>query len=291
MKPQQTCPSQYICPDDPRFQSGQQWGLYNFNNPGNDIHAPQAWQLNTGRSDVIVAVIDGGVDYNHSDLDPGDRSRIIQGYDVADNNSDPMDDIPSQYGFANHGTPAAGIIGAISDNSQQVSGVMWDVKIMPVKVAHTSSPWRDPFGWSMGGAPHGKVAAGVDWARQNGADIINLSLGSDGVSGKWYSTFINNPVTEATFNAYLNDVLVVASMGNDDEEKEIYPAGFPWTMAVGASNQNDQRVSVSNWGQIPEAILMWSHPASIIIPLTEIMETVHLGELQLPHRLYQELPV
>jgi subtilisin family serine protease len=240
--------TQQVFPNDPRFQSNQQWGLYNWTNPGNDIHAPQAWEINTGRSDVIVAVVDGGVDYNHTDLDPGNRSRIIQGYDVADNNSDPMDDIPSQYGFANHGTPVAGIIGAITDNAQQVAGVMWDVKIMPVKVAHTSSPWWDPFGWSMGGAPHGKVAAGVDWARQNGADIINLSLGSDGVSGKWYSVFYNNPVTQATYNANLSGVLVVASMGNDDEEKEIYPAGFPWTMAVGASDQNDQRVSVSNWG-------------------------------------------
>ena len=77
MQPQRTCPSQYICPDDPHFQFGQQWGLFNFNNPGSDIHAPQAWQLNTGRNDVIVAVVDSGIDYNHSDLDPGDRSRII----------------------------------------------------------------------------------------------------------------------------------------------------------------------------------------------------------------------
>lgn len=240
--------TQQVFPDDPRFQSNQQWGLYNWTNPGKDIHAPQAWEINTGRSDVIVAVLDGGVDYNHTDLDPGNRSRIIQGYDVADNNSDPMDDIPSQYGFANHGTPVAGIIGAITDNAQQVAGVMWDVKIMPVKVAHTSSPWWDPFGWSMGSAPSSKVAAGVDWARQNGADIINLSLGSDGVSGKWYSVFYNNPVTQATYSAYLSGVLVVASMGNDGEEKEIYPAGFPWTMAVGASNQIDFTTSFSNLG-------------------------------------------
>jgi subtilisin family serine protease len=240
--------TQQVFPNDPRFQSNQQWGLYNWSNPGKDIHAPQAWQINKGRSDVIIAVVDGGVDYNHPDLDPGNRSRVIQGYDVADNNSNPMDDIPSQYGFANHGTAVAGIIGAITNNNQKVAGVMWNVKIMPVKVAHTSSPWWDPFGWSMGGAPHSKVAAGVDWARQNGADIINMSLGSDGVSGKWYSVFYNNPVTQATYNAYASGILIVASMGNEDAEKEIYPAGFPWTVAVGASNQNDQRVSVSTWG-------------------------------------------
>lgn len=239
---------QQIFPNDPRFQSNHQWGLYNWTNPGKDIHAPQAWEINTGRSDVIIAVIDGGVDYTHSDLDPGNRSRIIQGYDVADNDSNPMDDIPSQYGFANHGTAVAGIIGAITNNNQQVAGVMWDAKIMPVKVAYTSSPWWDPFGWSMGGAPHSKVAAGVDWARQNGANIINLSLGGQGVSGNWYSTFINNPVTQATYNAYLSGVLVVAAMGNDDNQIVNYPAGFPWTMAVGASNQNDQRVTGVGWG-------------------------------------------
>lgn len=251
MKPQRTCPSQYICPDDPRFQFGQQWGLFNFNNPGNDIHAPQAWQLNTGRSDVIVAIVDGGIDYNHIDLDPGNRSRVIQGYDVADGNSDPMDDIPSQYGFANHGTAVAGIIGAITDNSQQVAGVMWDVKIMPVKVAHTSSPWWNPFGWVFEAgtnALNSDIAAGVDYARQNGADIINLSLGGEGVSGEWYSTFYNNPVTQATYNAYLSDVLVVTSMGNDGEEKLNYPAAFPWTVAIGASNQFDFTTSFSNSG-------------------------------------------
>ena len=157
-----------------------------------------------------------------------------------------MDDIPSQYNPANHGTAVAGIIGAITNNDQQVAGVMWDVKIMPVKVFNTNSNWWDPNSWKMNETPSSLTAAGVDWARQNGADIINISL--SGSSQNLWQNLLGNPLSEASYNAYLSDVLIVASMGNDDEETVRYPAGFPWTMAVGASNQNDQRVSVSNWG-------------------------------------------
>ena len=65
-----------VFPDDPYFYDDHlQWGLYNFSNPGKDIHAPQAWDINQGNNTIKIAVVDGGVDYNHVDLDPGDRSR------------------------------------------------------------------------------------------------------------------------------------------------------------------------------------------------------------------------
>lgn len=129
-------------PNDPYFDI--QKGLRN-GTTGRDIHATGAWDINIGRNDVKVAVIDGGVDYNHVDLDPGDRSRIVGGYDTGDDDSNPMDDLPEgDNKWGNHGTSVAGIIGAITNNSEGVAGIMWNTRIIPVKVA--TSGWG-PFNW------------------------------------------------------------------------------------------------------------------------------------------------
>lgn len=213
---------------------------------GRDIHAVGAWNINTGNSNVKIAVIDGGVDYNHEDLDPGNRSRVIAGYDVADGDSNPMDDIPSGEGFDGHGTMVAGVIGAITDNNQGVAGVMWNVKIMPVKIAYTGGPWWDPFNWMTGSAMDNNIADGINWAANNGAHIINLSLG--GPANGWSLFFLGNPVGEAVWNANQQGILVIASMGNENSGETMYPAGFPTVMSVGASDRYDHRASFSSWG-------------------------------------------
>ena len=241
-----------VLPNDPAFQQGLQWGLRNLSYPGRDIHAPEAWEFNTGRSDVIVAVIDGGIDYNHLDLDPGNRSRVIAGYDTADNDSDPMDDIPSGQNFADHGTPIAGIIGAITNNNRDVAGVMWDVKIMPVKIAYTNGPWWDPYQIfsGPGSAFRTDIGQGIEYARTNGANIINLSLGSPAsqAPGTFEEWFIGNPIGEAIFNSYRQGVLVFAASGNDSQSEVGYPANHPLAIAVGNSTNTDTRRSSSNYG-------------------------------------------
>lgn len=127
-------------PNDTYFNAPyyDQWGLYNFYAPGKDIHATQAWDINRSRTDVKIAVIDGGIDYNHSDLDPGNRSRILQGTDTGDDDNDPMDSLPAESAWDNHGTSVAGVIGAITNNNAGVAGVMWNCSIIPVKVASTN---------------------------------------------------------------------------------------------------------------------------------------------------------
>jgi subtilisin family serine protease len=226
-----------VFPNDPEFQLGNQWGLHNTFRPGNDIHAPAAWSYNKGRSDVVVAVVDGGVDYNHADLDPGNRSRVIQGYDTADNDSDPMDDIPAGQGFANHGTQVAGVIGALTNNGTQVAGVLWNTQIMPIKIAYTDGPWWDPFQMfsGPGSAFRTNIGQGIDYARSHGADIINLSLGSpaEDAPGTWELFFLGNPVGEAIWNAYQQGVTVFASSGNDSDAQVGYPASHPGALAVG----------------------------------------------------------
>lgn len=108
-----------MVPNDPSYNS--QWHLNNPSNPNFDIRAEIAWSINTGRNDVVVAVLDGGVDYNHNDLDPGDRSRVIAGIDTGDGNNDPLDDLPLSTGsYGGHGTRIAGIVGARTNNSPQV---------------------------------------------------------------------------------------------------------------------------------------------------------------------------
>ncbi|AXJ02154.1 thermitase [Cyclonatronum proteinivorum] len=227
-----------VFPDDPNFLSNDQWGLYNFTNPGNDIHAPQAWEFNTGRSDVTIAVIDGGIDHNHADLDPGDRNRIIMGLDVTTfpiPSTNTMDDIPAGSVGADHGTAVAGIIGAITDNGLQVAGVMWDVKILPVKVIHSSGNHS---------IQQSHLANGVYFATAQGVDIINMSM-SSGASSWWQFT---NPLTEASLNAYRSDILFIGSAGNNNSSTVRYPAGFPWVMAIGATDEDDIKTDVSNFG-------------------------------------------
>ena len=124
-----------IAPTDPLYSS--QWHLRSLVSANADIDAEQAWDINKGRNDVIIAVCDGGVDYTHPDLDPGNRSRVIAGYDFGNGDNNPMDDLPYVSGsYGGHGTHIAGIIGAIPNNGQ-VAGVMWNCKIMPVKMVGT----------------------------------------------------------------------------------------------------------------------------------------------------------
>lgn len=238
-------------PNDPYFIQGYQTGLKN-GSTGRDIHASKAWTFNTGRNDVKIAVVDGGVDYNHLDLDPGDRSRIIAGYDAADNDNDPIDDIPSQYGWASHGTSVAGVIGAITNNNAGIAGIMWNVKIIPVKVAATTGPWWDPFGWTAGTSNDMWIANGIIWAKNNSANVINLSLG--GYYNFWSLFFLGNPVGEAAYNAYSQGILLVASKGNDNTNNFHYPSDFPFVMAVGATDQSDNRTRFSNYGSTLDVV-------------------------------------
>ena len=233
-----------VFPNDPYFQNGYQWGLWDQYGVRADIRAPEAWDFQKGRNDVIIAVVDGGVDYNHEDLDPGDRSRVIQGIDTGNDDDDPMDDLTGDW--KNHGTSVAGIIGAMTDNNQGVAGVMWNLKIMPIKVAgeHSIGPfhWEAAYEWD--------IAEGIDWARENGADVINLSLG--GYEEWWY--FWDDPVKHAVANAFNVGIVVVAAMGNDNTSQVHYPAGYFETIAVGATNSGDNRASFSNYGHYIDVV-------------------------------------
>jgi len=253
VKPIQIKPS--ISPNDTYYEN--QWHLNSTINPLSDIEAEQAWDINKGRNDVIIAVCDGGVDYNHSDLDPGDRSRVIAGFDFGDLDSDPMDDLPDDHtlSFAGHGTHIAGIIGAITNNDNDVAGIMWNCKIMPVKMVG-SQDIKWPFvgtiwDFSTTAFPW-DVANAIDYAVNNGANVINLSYGFNdcGVPLNQVIFFVPT-LYNALSNAYENNVVVVAAMGNEykDGNPTEYPAAFSHeVIAVGSTNQALQRSETSNTG-------------------------------------------
>jgi serine protease len=252
-----------MAPNDPYF-SPQQWALnntgqYASGTLGADIAMPKAWDITQGSRNVVVAVIDSGVDYNHPDLvnniwinnkedcnngkDDDGNGYIddCQGWNFIANTNDPMDDL-------GHGTHVAGIIGAAGNNGLGISGIMWNVRIMPLKFI--SQLGADTCG--SADAFCGDVAdeiKAIDYAVANGAKIINASYGSD--------TFSQNE-HDAISAANDAGVLFVAAAGNGSldtigDNNDIlpeYPAGYnlPNIIAVAATDQNDQRASFSNFG-------------------------------------------
>lgn len=181
------------------------------------ISAPSAWDNENGTSNSItVAVIDTGVDLNHPEL----SSKIVQGYDFVNGDSSAQDD-------HGHGTHVAGIIAASTNNSTGVAGVSWGAKIMPIKVLD-----------SYGMGSDFDVARGIEYAADNGAKVINMSLGGSGYSSSLES---------ATTYAYNRGVTIFAAAGNDGDSSINYPAGNSHVIGVAATDENDKRAWFSNY--------------------------------------------
>ncbi len=166
------------------------------------IDLPAAWNISTGDPTVVVAVVDSGVSATHPDL----QGKLLPGYDFFDDDSEPNDEV-------GHGTAVAGIIAARGNDGVGIAGVAMDTMILPVKVG------------SVDGSPISAIAAGVVWAVDNGADVINLSLGSSLPSDALY---------EAVMYAYERDIPVIAAAGNEPEAIS-YPGAYAETISVGAS--------------------------------------------------------
>ena len=237
-------------PNDPRF--GELWGLNNVGQgsgtAGADIGATAAWSRSTGSGDVVVAVLDSGVDYTHPDLasniwaNPGEVPGNgidddgngyvddVRGWDFVNRDNNPMDD-------NSHGTHVAGTIGARGNNNLGVTGVSWDVSIMPLKVL-------DHYG-------NGSISAAIDaigYAWRNGAVISNSSWG-----GIFSSQALRDAIQTAGTSA---DHLFVAAAGNSGTVMDapnavkFYPAAYdlPNILSVAASDRNDQLAGFSNSG-------------------------------------------
>lgn len=197
------------------------------------VNAEAAWQRagNKGSKNVLVAVIDTGVDYNHAAL----KGNTVPGYDFAQNDADPMDKTSSAN--PGHGTHCAGIIGGNGLVDGGIVGLSPDVSIMPIR-------FLDENG--SGDLNNGIKA--IDYAIQKGAKIISAS---------WGATINRSqamPLVEAVKRADDAGVIFVVAAANDgrsNDKTEVYPAnaGFPNTISVAASGPNDEKPSWSNYGR------------------------------------------
>ncbi len=199
-----------VLPNDPAYGDWQANYLQ-------AINLPAAWDLTTGSDNLTLAVLDSGADLTHPDL----AGRLLQGRDVVDNDLSPFDD-------QGHGTMVTGVAAAQTNNSAGVAGATWKGTILPVKVLD-----------STGAATDSDIAAGITWAVDRGADVINLSLGGAGSS-----VTLQTAVDYATSR----NVVVVAAAGNEGDTEPHYPAACAGVVAVGATDSNGNLASFSNYG-------------------------------------------
>lgn len=245
-------------PGDARF--AEQWGLLNTGQPVNghpggqkgvDAGALEAWRYGTGSADVVVAVIDSGVDLDHEDLaenlwvnegeTPGngiddDGNGVVDdvhGYDAIANSGNPDDDL-------GHGTHVAGIIGAVGDNDRGVAGMNWTTRIMPLK-----------FLGPGGGGQTSDAIACIDYIlkmKERGANVrvVNCS---------WGSTERSAALEEAINRAIKSGVLVVCAAGNDGVDTDAtphYPSAYTnmGILSVAALGPSESLAPFSNYGEL-----------------------------------------
>lgn len=226
-------------PNDALF--AEQWALHNAGQTGGipdaDIDAPEAWEITTGSDDVLIAVVDTGVDYTHPDLDDG-RVRTDIDRDFVNDDADAMDD-------NGHGTHVTGIIAARANNNIGTSGVMWQAQIVPVKVMN-----------SLGVGSSANISRGIHYAATQGADIINLSLGELSCS---------QTVVDAVNDAALAQGSILVAAAGNSAGNLVHPARLEPVIAVGAVDHTDQRAAFSNAGAELDIVAPGVHILSTVL--------------------------
>jgi len=220
-----------LIPNDPDY--GLQWALPK-------IDAPQAWDIQTGKHDIVVAVIDTGVDYNHGDMDDNmwvNAAEFSGSAGVDDDENGYIDDI---YGFNflneddeplddnGHGTHCAGIIAAEGNNALNVAGVCWDVQIMALKFLDRS-----------GSGNSVDAVEALYYAVENGADVV---------SNSWGGSLPSQALEDAIDYAHSQGVFVVSSAGNTYSTDPHYPAFYENVFSVAATDFDDERAYFSTYG-------------------------------------------
>ncbi|MEO8647899.1 MAG: S8 family serine peptidase [Acidobacteriota bacterium] len=236
-------------PNDPMFE--QQWALNNVGRDGGkehaDINALKAWLKTQGSDQVVVAVLDTGVDYTHKDLvanmwlrpdnvpqysdDELGTFNDLQGFDANTNAADPMDD-------NGHGTHCAGIIGAEGDNDEGIAGINWNVQIMPLKFLG-----RGGFGTTK------NAIEAINYAIDRKQKGVNVRV----INASWGSTQRSKALEDAIRAAGEQGILFVAAAGNDgsdNDKRPHFPSNYdlPNVISVAALDRTDSLASFSNFG-------------------------------------------
>lgn len=272
----------FAAPNDPRYNTN--WALAK-------VNAPAAWNITTGSGQTVVAVIDTGFALNHEDLtdqwytNAGETGTTQSGgrcwtgtpqpkqsnncdddvngyvddwrgwnFVLNDNNPQTGREVPEGEGVQ-HGTEVSGIVGATGNNGTGMTAINWNTKIMPLQALDDTGT-----GYTS------DITAAVYYAVNNGAHVINLSLGA----------FQNDPALKAAVNyATTRNVVIVAASGNCGDSSQddcvgispstvAYPAAYPDVIAVGATTASDHRASFSSYG----SALDLSAPGYALTPST-----------------------
>jgi subtilisin family serine protease len=195
-------------PNDSRWRD--QWGA-------TKVSAPKAWDATRGSGNVVIAVLDTGVDFGHPDL----KGSSVPGYDFVNNDANAADD-------HGHGTAAAGVIAARTNNGAGLAGICWACSLMSVKVLDAN-----------GSGSTSTIARGIVWAADHGARVINLSLGGPGTT---------RTLSDAVDYAVGKGALIVAAAGNEGTTTPFYPAAYPAAIGVTGTTSSDRRYDWSNHG-------------------------------------------
>lgn len=285
-------------PDDTFFDD--QWALYQTNDF--DIDATDAWDLTTGSEDVVIAIVDSGVYYNHPDLadniwsnedeiannsiddDGNGFVDDIHGWDFVDTDITPILQNP----FANicldedyitednnprdahgHGTHCAGIASAVGNNGKGIAGVCWNCKIMPVRAGFKFLY----FGQTVCVYETDDLVKAITYAADNNADIISMSWG-----GYSYS----NAIHDAINYAYSKGCVLIAAAGNDNSDERHYPSSYDYVISVASTNKKDERWTEKVEGPYGDSYTVGSNYGEFVdvaAPGVDILSTILPTEL------------
>lgn len=243
----------FLPPNDPSCNDTDQWGIFK-------IQADQAWDTETGKESVVIAILDTGVDYDHEDLEGNmwDDGSGNCGYDFVNGDNDPDDDHDDPPAHS-HGTHCAGIAAAVTNNNTGIAGVSWKSEIMAVKVLN-----------DVGEGTLFDEIDGIDYAANNGADIISMSFGTVN-----YPPPSSDQERDAINEAYDKGCLLVAASGNDNQPYVAYPAAYENVVAVGATNETDDRCDSADWGAGYGS--NYGEELDVMAPGNNILSTVIMG--------------
>lgn len=223
--------------------------------PGCDINGDSAWDISTGNQNVLISIVDTGIDTNHPDLRPNLCNRNLW-YDAYDNDFKPMEE-------HFHGTGVSGVTLAVGNNHIGTIGVAFNCKIMPVRV--------------FGPGPLALttdliLAKGLNWAWQHGASVINCSWGG-GIPAPLISHAVENALK---FGRNNKGTVICAGAGNDGEDTLIYPASKPGVMGIGGlspCNERKSLLSCDNVDSLQEWAATYGENLSVVAPTTYIATT------------------
>lgn len=206
-------PLAQMVPNDPYYLNPNAWALQK-------INGPEAWSINTGSPNIIIAILDSGVDGTHPDL----AVNMVPGWNIYNNNADTSD-------VMGHGTKVAGTAAASSNNGIGVASVAWGCRIMPVRISDAS-----------GFASVSDIASGLTWAADHGARVANISFNATG-----YSTI-------SSAARYFQNKGGVVTVAAGNEGTSVQTSDDPYLLTVGATDSSDALFSWSNRGKFLDVV-------------------------------------